>query len=113
MLADHVNNTQQHHHHYHRTWSNLNKKLTLSYITTISRPYLSAFITGVANVTSEVAFDALQAQFIQLLHTLKCIQHLKHVWQNVCICEAAIEITVGNKQKLVDLQKDLYKKYKK
>ena len=31
----------------------------------------------------------------------------------MCICKAAIEITMGNKQKLVDLQKDIYKKYKK
>ena len=70
-------------------------------------------MTGVANVTSEVAFDALQAQFIERLHAPKCTQHLKSVWQNVCICKAAIEITMGNKQKLVDLQKDIYKKYKK
>ena len=66
-------------------------------------------MTGVANVTSEVAFDALQAQFIERLHAPKCTQHLKSVWQNVCICKAAIEITMGNKQKLVDLQKDIYK----
>ena len=66
-------------------------------------------MTGVANVTSEVAFDALQAQFIERLHAPKSTQHLKSVWQNVCICKAAIEITIGNKQKLVDLQKDIYK----
>ena len=70
-------------------------------------------MTGVANVTSEVAFDALQTQFIERLHSHRATQMLKCVWQNDCVCKAAIEITQGDKKKLSDIEKDMLTKFKK
>ena len=65
-------------------------------------------MTGVANVTSEVAFDALQTQFIERLHSHRVTQI-----QNDCVCKAAIEITQGDKKKLSDIEKDIITKFKK
>ena len=63
-------------------------------------------MTGVAKVTSEVAFDALQIQFLERLGSLKmATQASKSAWQNVCICKAAIEVTVGDKKKLMDIKR--------
>jgi hypothetical protein len=70
-------------------------------------------MTGVANVTSEVAFDALQAQFIERLHSHRATQILKYVWQNVCVCKAAIEIMQGNKKSMKDIERDMFTKFKK
>ena len=70
-------------------------------------------MTGVANVTSEVAFDVLQTQFIARLHSHKATQILKNVWQHVCVCKAAIEITQGEKKSLNDIERDMFTKFKK
>ena len=71
-------------------------------------------MTGVTNVTSEVAFDALQTHFIERLDAPKCKQVLKNVWQNICICKAANEIvTQGDKKRLEDIYMDIFSKYKK
>mmetsp|Transcript_10848 Transcript_10848/g.23835 ORF Transcript_10848/g.23835 Transcript_10848/m.23835 type:complete len:99 (-) Transcript_10848:241-537(-) len=70
-------------------------------------------MTGVANVTSEVAFDALQTQFIERLHSHRATQILKNVWQNVCVCKAAVEITQGDKKSMKNIERDMFTKFKK
>ena len=70
-------------------------------------------MTGVAKVTSEVAFDALQIQFLERLGSLKTTQVSKSAWQNVCVCKAAIEITAGDKKHMTDIKREMFIKYKK
>ena len=70
-------------------------------------------MTGVANVTSNVAFDELQTQFIERLHSHRATQILKYVWHNVCICKGAIEITQGDKKSMKDIERDMFTKFKK
>mmetsp|Transcript_27634 Transcript_27634/g.33594 ORF Transcript_27634/g.33594 Transcript_27634/m.33594 type:complete len:232 (+) Transcript_27634:123-818(+) len=70
-------------------------------------------MTGVANVTNDTSFDELQSQFIERLHATKCSAALKSVWQNVCVCKAGIEITLGDKQKAEQIHKSMIAKYMK
>ena len=94
-----------------RTKSELEEKSTI--LTPLPPPNLPDLMTGVANVISDVAFDELQTQFIERLHAHRASQMLKYVWQNVCICKGAIEITQGDKKSMKDIERAMFKKFKK